>query len=150
MLNSQIILLIIDITVDYIVENGEKTPIVVPNGSSAQRVMEAAAIKNNTYDFTATYYGKYSDYFVETLAGKSNGNDHYWVFYYKPPGQKPYKPNVGIEQFIIPCTGGVLLWEYEKYISPAKHPQLIWCKKNECTWASDYYPDCSVAMVCSI
>ncbi len=115
----------IDISVKYVVENSGTTTVTVPEKSSAQRVMEVAADQDEVYDFTATYYGQYSDYFVDALVGKANGNGYYWVYYYQPPGELPYMPQYGIEQFIIPGTGGRLIWEYKHYGSTEMHPQMM-------------------------
>ena len=89
--------------------------VAAPVGSVALRVMELAVDQDQSYRFSATYFGTQLGYFIDTIDGVTSDDPCYWFFYYQPPGMSPVFSNLGVSNFVIPDNGGTVIFRYETF-----------------------------------
>lgn len=92
--------------------------LVVPCGSSVQRVMEVAVNANPSYQFTVTYTGGAVGYTIDAINGTENSDPCFWFFYYQIPGGDPIL-NESITNFIVPSNRTQVIMRYQTIPSPS-------------------------------
>ena len=98
--------------------------LVIPCGSSVQRVMEIAVDADPSYRFTVTYTGSTVGYTIDTINGTENNDPCFWFFYYQIPGQDPIL-NESITNFIVPSNRTQVIMRYQTTPVPSPSPSPL-------------------------
>ena len=90
--------------------------LTIPEGGTAQKVLEASVGISSYYRFSATYFGSTLGYFIDTINGTSSdmAASCFWFFYVQEPGKQPELASVGVSNYVIPTSGYSIFMRYEK------------------------------------
>ena len=90
--------------------------LTIPEGGTAQKVLEASVGISSYYRFSATYFGSTLGYFIDTINGTTSdmAASCYWFFYVQEPGKQPELASVGVSNYIIPTSGYSILMRYQE------------------------------------
>ena len=86
--------------------------VLVETGATVFDVMIAAADANDSYDFTASYFGD-SGFFINAVNGTANAFPCFWFFFYRIPGLPETQSPLGVSNVVVPGSGFSVILRYQ-------------------------------------